>query len=346
MKFEIFKIGTHTSDKGITKDYSLDDLNFIAQSYNPQEDEAPIVVGHPIDNSPAYGWVSSLEVTEDGKLVADAPDEKIHPDFLSAVQEGRYKKRSISLTPEGKLRHIGFLGGAAPAVKGLADIQFSQPSSTVIEFDLDSVTPGSSSRAETRDEGEQLNSNTSTLDNITNQLNEINSTIKQLSRSAAEIPTGRDNNFSEVQNNELSTKFNLLSNEINSLKSKINKSEFESLLESKLGDGSLTPAIKDKLLAVSNFAEAQNFSSDFSSEKFNKDLNVLLTDLVNSFPKVIYYENFAEKPEFELDKSTDEFANYSVDQESKALHNKALALSKKENISYLNAVKKLSIINH
>lgn len=335
MKFEIFKIGTHTSDKGITKDYSLDDLNFIAQSYNPQEDEAPIVVGHPIDNSPAYGWVSSLEVTEDGKLVADAPDEKIHPDFLSAVQEGRYKKRSISLTPEGKLRHIGFLGGAAPAVKGLADIQFSQPSSTVIEFDLDSVTPGSSSRAETRDEGEQLNSNTSTLDNITNQLNEINSTIKQL-----------NSNFSETQNQELQSKFDILSTEINSLKSKINKSEFESLLESKLGDGSLTPAIKDKLLSVSNFAEAQNFNSDFSSENFNKDLNVLLTDLVNSFPKVIYYENFAEKPEFELDKSTDEFANYSVDQESKALHNKALALSKKENISYLNAVKKLSIINH
>ena len=134
MKFEIFKTGSHTSDKGITKDYSLDDLNFIAQSYKPEEDEAPIVLGHPVDNSPAYGWVSSLEVTEDGKLVADAPDEKLSPEFLSAVQEGRYKKRSISLTPEGKLRHVGFLGGAAPAVKGLADIQFSQPSSTIIEF--------------------------------------------------------------------------------------------------------------------------------------------------------------------------------------------------------------------
>ena len=45
MKFEIFKTGTHTSDKGIQKDYSLDDLNFIAQSYKPDEDEAPIVIG-------------------------------------------------------------------------------------------------------------------------------------------------------------------------------------------------------------------------------------------------------------------------------------------------------------
>lgn len=326
MKFEIFKTGTHTSDKGITKDYSLDELNFIAQSYNPTEDEAPIVVGHPFDNSPAYGWVSSLEVTEDGKLVADAPDEKLHPDFLSAVQEGRYKKRSISLTPEGKLRHIGFLGGAAPAVKGLADIQFSQPSSTLIEFDLETDEQLNN---ETIEQSSNKNTN---LENITNQLNQISETIKQL-----------NSNFTESQNNELSTKFNQLNTEINSLKSKINKSEFEGLLETKLGVGSLTPAIKDKLLAVSNFAEAQNFSENFSQEKFNKDLNVLLTDLVNSFPKIIHYENFAEKPEFELDKSTDEFANYSVDQEAKALHNKALSLSKKENISYLNAVKKLSI---
>lgn len=337
MKFEIFKTGSHTSDKGIQKEYSLDDLNFIAMSYNPAVDEAPIVIGHPSDNSPAYGWISSLEVSEDGKLVADADDEKINPEFLSALKDGSYKKRSISLTPEGKLRHVGFLGGAAPAVKGLADIQFSQPSSTVIEFELDSSNNEAieSKQSEDPDLSGQSSNENKSFDKITNQLNEINQTIQQL-----------NTNFSGSQNNELSTKFNQLSNEISSLKSKINKSEFESLLNEKLGVGSLTPAIKDKILAVSNFAEAQNFSSDFSQDKFNKDLNHLLTDLVNSFPKVIYFENFAEKPEFESDKLTDEFANYSVDSESKALHSKALALSKKENITYLNAIKRLSISNH
>ncbi len=334
MKFEIFKTGSHTSDKGIQKEYSLDDLNFIAQSYKPDEDEAPIVIGHPLDNSPAYGWVSSLEVTEDGKLVADAPDEKLHPDFLSAVQEGRYKKRSISLTPDGKLRHIGFLGGAPPAIKGLADIQFSQPSSTIIEFDLASEEGVTLSEVEGQPSN-NTEAKENNFDSLISHINQIKESINQLST-----------NFSESQNADITSKFNSLSNELNSLKSKINKSEFESLLENKLGVGSLTPAIKDKLLAVSNFAEAQNFSADFSQEKFNKDLNVLLTDLVNSFPKVIYYENFAEKPEFETDKLTDEFANYSVDQEAKALHNKAVALSKKENITYLNAVKRLSITNH
>ncbi|MBS4035904.1 MAG: hypothetical protein KGZ85_15675 [Ignavibacterium sp.] len=324
MKFEIFKTGSHTSDKGITKNYSLDDLNFIAQSYNPAEDEAPIVIGHPVDNSPAYGWVSSLEVTEDGKLVADAPEDKLHPEFLSAVQEGRYKKRSISLTPEGKLRHVGFLGGAAPSVKGLADIQFSQPSSTVIEFDFEDKSESKKSTIESPE--------ISTLNNITLQLNEISETIKQM-----------NNNFSENENTELQSKFDILSSEINSLKSKIDKSGFESLLENKLGAGSLTPAIKDKLLAVSNFAEAQNFSSNFSQEKFNKDLNILLTDLVNSFPKIVHFENFAEKPEQESNSVDEDFSGFTVDEESKALHKKALNLMKKDSISYLAAVK--SIMN-
>lgn len=328
MKFEIFKTGSHTSDKGITKNYSLDDLNFIAQSYNPAEDEAPIVIGHPVDNSPAYGWVSSLEVTEDGKLVADAPEDKLHPDFLSAVQDGRYKKRSISLTPEGKLRHIGFLGGAAPAVKGLADIQFSQPSSTVIEFDLEDK-PDNPDKPEVKQSANE-SFESSTLNNITLQLNEISETIKQM-----------NSNFSENENTELQSKFDILSSEINSLKSKIDKSGFESLLENKLGAGSLTPAIKDKLLAVSNFAEAQNFSSNFSQDKFNKDLNILLTDLVNSFPKIVHFENFAEKPEFDANGIDDDFSGFTVDQESKALHKKALILMKKDNISYLSAVKSL-----
>ena len=71
MEFEIFKVGKHTSSNGVEKDYSLDDLKFIAESYKPSEHEAPIVVGHPVDNSPAFGWIESLKVKGD-KLLAKA----------------------------------------------------------------------------------------------------------------------------------------------------------------------------------------------------------------------------------------------------------------------------------
>lgn len=319
MKFEVFKIGTHKSDKGITKDYSIDDLNFIAKSYNPEEDEAPIVVGHPVDNSPAYGWVSSLEVTPDGTLVADAPDEKLQSDFLTAVKEGRYKKRSISLTPDGKLRHIGFLGGAAPAVKGLADIQFSQPSSTVIEFDLveEDKTPES-------------NAENQSLDSISVKIDELKKSLSDLNQS-----------FSDNKTDDLKSKIDSLQSQFNDLQTKFNRDDFNSLLSDKLSQGYLTPVIKDKILSVSDYMESQNFSTDFSQDKFNKEVRGLLKDLIGSFPKLVHFENFAEKPEHDDKSIDDDFSGFSVDAESKALHKKALNLMKKDSISYIAAVKSL-----
>jgi len=309
MKFEIFKTGTHTSDKGISKDYTLDDLNFIAESYNPDEDEVPIVIGHPVDNSPAFGWISDLEVTEDGKLIANAPDDKIQSDFLNALKEGTYKKRSISLTPEGKLRHVGFLGGAAPAVKGLADIQFSQPSSTIFEFDIEQKPD------------EELNELTRKIDELKESFNNLNL------------------NFSEADSTK--QKLNDVLSQFNSLRSKITQNELADYLDEKISEGNLTPAIKDKILNVSTFITSQNFSSEFSEIKFQSDVNNLLKDLSDSFPKIIHFENFAEKPDSVEEIKEEDYGDFSVDEHSKTLHKKALAIMKKDNISYISAVKKL-----
>ena len=310
MKFEIFKIGSHTSDKGITKDYSLDDLNFIAESYKPEEDEAPIVIGHPADNSPAFGWISSLEVTEDGKLVADAPDDKIQSDFLTALKQGTYKKRSISLTPEGKLRHVGFLGGAAPAVKGLSDIQFSQPSSNVFEFEL---IPEKSN--------EELNS-------LSNKIDELKTSLDNLNLNYSESASTKE-------------RLNEVLSQVNSLRSKITGKVLSDYLDSKISDGKLTPAIKDKLLNLQTFITSQNFSTDFSEVKFHSDVNNLLKDLSDSFPKIIHFENFAEKPDSVDEIKDEDYGDFSVDEQSKSLHKKALSLMKKDNINYISAVKKI-----
>ncbi len=59
--FEIFKTGKHTSDKGITNEYTNEDLDKIVSNYNPEEHEAPIVIGHPKTNAPAYGWIEKLQ---------------------------------------------------------------------------------------------------------------------------------------------------------------------------------------------------------------------------------------------------------------------------------------------
>jgi hypothetical protein len=46
------------------------------------------------------------------------------------VNQGLFKKRSISVYPDGTLRHVGFLGAQPPALKGLADFAFKDEGKT------------------------------------------------------------------------------------------------------------------------------------------------------------------------------------------------------------------------
>ena len=188
MEFEIFKTGSHTSDKGVTKDYTEDDLNFIASSYNPTDSEAPIVIGHPVDNAPAYGWIESLKVVGD-KLMAKA--KQVVPEFTEALKNGLYKKRSISLDKDGKLRHVGFLGAAAPAVKGLADIQFNAEETDSIEFEIESKSVETESPKVVYPEiPEKI------FSSITDQLNSIQSTLSNFSSNFSEQNSSQIKNIS------------------------------------------------------------------------------------------------------------------------------------------------------
>ncbi len=123
MKIEIFKAGTQTDSAGNSRAWTEADLDTIASSYDPLNHEAPVCIGHPKDNAPAYGWVKS--VTREGKsLFAEIGD--LVGEFSDMLNLKMFKKRSISLYPDLSLRHIGFLGAMPPAVKGLKDFAFAE----------------------------------------------------------------------------------------------------------------------------------------------------------------------------------------------------------------------------
>jgi len=128
---EIFKAGKQTDSSGATREWTENDLDAIVARYNNGDHEAPIVVGHPESNSPAFGWVECLK--REGKLLY-AKLKEVMPEFEELVKAGTYKKRSISLYPDLTLRHIGFLGGMPPAVKGLANVFRSGEESVTYEF--------------------------------------------------------------------------------------------------------------------------------------------------------------------------------------------------------------------
>lgn len=143
---EIFRSGEHKPMNGQTFLFSGSMLNDVVASYNKENHLAPVVVGHPKTDAPAYGWVSDLRVEGD-RLVADFSD--IDPQFADLVKAGRYKKISSSFykpeavnnpTPDKwHLKHVGFLGAMPPAVKGLKEASFSQNESGVVAFGEDDI---------------------------------------------------------------------------------------------------------------------------------------------------------------------------------------------------------------
>ncbi|MBW2673861.1 MAG: hypothetical protein JRD89_10680 [Deltaproteobacteria bacterium] len=127
----IFKTGRHTDSARNIREWTEGDLDRIVDKYDPANHEAPIVIGHPEESAPAYGWAEKLK-REGGILYAKARD--VVPEFADMVKKGLYKKRSISLYPDLTLRHIGFLGATPPAVKGLSNMAFSGGDAVTIEF--------------------------------------------------------------------------------------------------------------------------------------------------------------------------------------------------------------------
>jgi hypothetical protein len=149
---QIFRPGRHTAMDGRSIAFSEADLAGAAAAYDPALHEAPIVVGHPRADAPAYGWVGSLATGEGGSL--EAAPRQVDPDFAEMVRAGRFKHVSASFylpdspvnpKPGGYyLRHVGFLGAQPPAIKGLRPAEFAEAEG-VVEFS-DGWTLGSVAR--------------------------------------------------------------------------------------------------------------------------------------------------------------------------------------------------------
>lgn len=137
----IFKTGRHTASDGTTLDYGESLLQNAVAVYDPKIHEAPIVIGHPRDNGPAYGWVGKLNLNA-GNVTAEP--KQVNADFEEMVKTGSFKKVSASwYLPDSPtnpvpgslyLRHVGFLGAQPPAIKGLPAVEFAEQEGTV-EFE-------------------------------------------------------------------------------------------------------------------------------------------------------------------------------------------------------------------
>ncbi|WP_321532273.1 hypothetical protein [uncultured Desulfuromonas sp.] len=143
----ITKTGKHTASNGGQVDFTEERLTASAEVYDPALHRAPIVIGHPKTDAPAYGWIKSLNFA-DGNMFAEP--EQVEVQFEEMVKDGRFGTVSASWYPPDHpgnpsrgsyyLKHVGFLGAAAPAIKGLKQVEFASEDKNCITVDFAAPT--------------------------------------------------------------------------------------------------------------------------------------------------------------------------------------------------------------
>lgn len=227
MWIEVFKTGTHTDSSGQEKTWTEEDLDKIASQYDPKKHEAPLVIGHPKDNSPAYGWVEELK-REGSNLVA-----KIKPtvqEFIDWIKNGLYKKISIALYGDNTLRHIGFLGGTPPAIKGLKMPEFTDGDFS--EYELEIVVKKEEKKIEKKTEVKKMEIDEKAF----KELEEKVKTLEAQSKSYEDAIKDKDTKIIELGNRTSETQ------------AKLRKAEHEKIVDGLIGEGKLFPVHKDRTL--------------------------------------------------------------------------------------------------
>jgi hypothetical protein len=365
---QIFKPGKFTAMNGMTLNFSEADLKASAAAYDPAKYEAPIVIGHPKHDDPAYGWVKSLNYAEG----LDAEPHQVNADFAEMVDRGAFKKVSASFylpdSPQNPvpgvyyLRHVGFLGAQPPAVKGLRSPEFAEKEEGVIEFgDFDDVVNASLWRR-LRDWliGEK---GLDVADNIIPDyaVGTLETAAQQETDEGA--PTAGPS-FSETspQGEEMSAEDKARLAALEQENAEIKKqnasfaeaqakaardkrhAEFAELADGLVKAGKLLPAHKEVAVATLDFMAAQEKTIEFGEGDAKKPLLDAFKTFLQSMPKQVEFSEVGHGKDAVGDAASKFVAprGYAVDQDRLAVHQKALEYAEKKGCDYVTAVSAVS----
>ena len=126
---EVLRPGAFIDVNGQRVTVDIAAMHEMAETYAPASFSAPLVVGHPRTDDPAYGQITNPRVIGD-RLVVDAVE--VDPQFADAVNAKRFTSVSLSFYRPGDrgnpragkhmIKHVGLLGAVRPAVTGLKSI--------------------------------------------------------------------------------------------------------------------------------------------------------------------------------------------------------------------------------
>jgi len=143
---EALRPGTFTDFSGTPRTFAPTDISAIADGVKSQIAAGympPLVKGHPRTDSPRKASIVDAKVGDKSVLMLKL--DKAEPKFAEEVRNGEYPYVSLALYPDYSkgIKHLGALGGVAPAVKGLQPLELGENPEDVICF---AVSLGSSTQ--------------------------------------------------------------------------------------------------------------------------------------------------------------------------------------------------------
>jgi hypothetical protein len=320
---QIFRAGSQTDSIGRTLTFAASDLEATARAYDPQKHEAPLVVGHPATDAPAYGWAERLAVDQ-GAL--EALPCQVDPQFAEMVNAGRFKRISSSFwMPDAPgnpvpgvyyLRHIGFLGAVPPAVKGLRTPQFSGDAEGIVTIEFSTVPEP------------PMADNTA----------DFAAREAALAKTEAELKAKADAQTAEFAERDQSLKAREAA--IAKVEAEARRKEAAEFAETHVKAGRLLPRQKASLteLLLALPVAPLEFADDGKTIK--SSAREVLEHLIESLPvQVDFAERSAAEPRgADHSAQFNAPAGWDVDADRLALHQKATALAAAQKITYAQAL--------
>lgn len=320
---EIFRPGTFVSIEGQRITFSAADVAATVAAYDPAKHKAPLVIGHPKMDDPAYGHAVALSLSTNNVVLAEPAN--VEPAFADAVNDHRYDSISASFwSPDNPrnpvpgvwyLRHIGFLGAVPPAVPGLKQPSFADAGDTdliTINF-ADSQEPVMTPEEKAALAAQQQK-------------------LKDDQASFADQQAEQQKREAELAEREKA---------IAAKEAKAREDEISSFAEDLIKSGKLLPGEKAGIIALLGALpgdQTVSFADDAGKTVEQAGGEVLRGFLKNLPPRVSFAELSAADETQGADSTS--FAapqGYMVDAGKTELHNKILAHAKQHNITYAQA---------
>lgn len=345
-RLQIFRTGKQTAMNGVTYEFTEQMLRDAVAAYDTSVHEAPIVVGHPKLDDPAYGWVNRLSFSEGG--IVEAEPHEVDAAFAELVDAKRYKKISASwYLPDAPsnpkpgvlyLRHVGFLGAQPPAIKGLKNAEFAANEEGVIEFGdwADSQTASMFRRMR-----EWLIEKFSRedADKVIPEW-EIKS-LEEAARSPERVPAYSERSTDPEQSTMTTEALKQKEADIAKREAALKRAEHVAFCDGLIKDGKLLPTHKDGVVAfMSSIDVAGTVEFGEGDKAVKQGATEWFRTFLSQLPKAVEFRERA--PGSVADEKVVSFsapAGYSVDTSKLDLHTKACAHMIEHKVDYVTAVK-------